>query len=60
METKELTQFAPPGPLSEGLELRIAESPADWEIAHLMLNEEHALGAGKEAGDRLCQFAISA
>ena len=23
-----------------------------------MLNEEHALGSGKEAGDRLCQFAM--
>ena len=40
------------------LELRIAESSADWEIAHLMLDEEHSLGAGKEAGDRLCQFVL--
>ena len=40
------------------LELRIAESSADWEIAHLILDEEHSLGAGKEAGDRLCQFVL--
>ena len=43
---------------SKRLELRIAESSADWEIAHLMLDEEHFLGSGKEAGDRLCQFVL--
>lgn len=58
MDTKELAQSVPRTPLSGSLELRLAESPADWEIAHLMLAEEHALGAGKEAGDRLCQFAM--
>jgi len=40
------------------LELKIAESSADWEIAHLMLEEEHFLGSGKEAGERLCQFVL--
>lgn len=38
------------------LEIHIAQTTADWEIAHEMLNEEHFLGAGREAGDRLCQF----
>jgi hypothetical protein len=33
-------------------------SSADWEIAHAMLDEEHFLGAGREAGDRLCQFVL--
>ena len=40
------------------LEIRTAQGPADWEIAHDMLNEEHLLGAGREAGDRLCQFVL--
>jgi len=44
--------------ISKRLELRIAKSSADWEIAHLMLDEEHFLGSGKEAGDRLCQFVL--
>lgn len=38
------------------LEMRTANTSADWEIAHQMLGEEHSLGAGREAGDRLCQF----
>jgi len=38
------------------LEIHLARSSADWEIAHAMLNEEHFLGAGREAGDRICQF----
>jgi hypothetical protein len=28
----------------------VAQGPADWSIAHQMLNEEHLLGAGREAG----------
>jgi hypothetical protein len=40
------------------LEIRTASTSADWEIAHQMLDEEHFLGAGREAGDRLCQFVI--
>ena len=40
------------------LEIRTAHGPADWEIAHDMLNKEHLLGAGREAGDRLCQFVL--
>jgi hypothetical protein len=45
-------------PSNQSLELRLAQCPADWEIAHLMLNDEHSLGAGKEAGERLCQFVL--
>lgn len=46
-------------PLVRGsLEIHLAQTSADWEIAHGMLDEEHFLGAGREAGDRLCQFVI--
>jgi len=58
VETKEPAQFASPGSLRGDIELRVAGSPADWEIARLMLDGEHSLGAGREAGDRLCQFAV--
>jgi hypothetical protein len=40
------------------LRIRTAETPADWQIAHSLLDEEHLLGAGREAGDRLCQFVL--
>jgi hypothetical protein len=40
------------------LEIRVAQGPADWALAHQMLDEEHLLGAGREAGDRLCQFVL--
>jgi hypothetical protein len=40
------------------LRICTAETPADWQIAHRMLDEEHLLGAGREAGDRLCQFIL--
>ena len=38
--------------------IRSAETPADWRIAHNLLDDEHLLGAGREAGDRLCQFIL--
>jgi hypothetical protein len=40
------------------LEIKQALTSADWEIAHQMLDEVHFLGAGREAGDRLCQFVL--
>ncbi len=40
------------------LRIRTAQTPAEWQIAHQMLDEEHLLGAGREAGDRLCQFVL--
>jgi Domain of unknown function (DUF4338)/DDE_Tnp_1-associated len=40
------------------LKIRVAQGPADWAIAHQMLDDEHLLGAGREAGDRLCQFVL--
>jgi hypothetical protein len=40
------------------LHIRTAETCADWQLAHTMLDEEHLLGAGREAGDRLCQFIL--
>jgi len=40
------------------LQIKHFESSADWELAHQLLDEEHLLGAGKEAGDRLGQFIL--
>jgi hypothetical protein len=40
------------------LGIKIAKTSADWELAHQLLDEEHFLGAGREAGDRLCQFIL--
>lgn len=31
-----------------------AGTPADWEIAHRMFDEEHLIEAGREAGNGLC------
>lgn len=45
-------------PVRVPLEIRNAETSADWEIARAMLDDEHVLGAGREAGDRLCQFVL--
>lgn len=42
----------------KSLQIRTAECSADWELAHQMLDEEHQLGSGREAGDRLCQFIL--
>jgi len=44
--------------LATPLRIRTAQTPADWKLAHRMLDEEHLLGAGREAGDRLCQFIL--
>ena len=38
------------------LEIKIAHSAADWRRAKEALGREHGLGAGSEAGDRLCQL----
>jgi hypothetical protein len=40
------------------LQITLAQTPTDWELAHQLLDEEHFLGAGQEAGDRLCQFIL--
>ena len=40
------------------LHIRTAQTPADWQLAHGLLDDEHLLGAGREAGDRLCQFVL--
>ncbi len=45
-------------PSATTLHIRTAETSADWKIAHSLLDEEHLLGAGREAGDRLCQFIL--
>jgi hypothetical protein len=39
-----------------GLEVKVAHSAAAWRQAKSALGREHGLGAGREAGDRLCQL----
>ena len=58
MNSKRSSAASVESPAREPLHIRLAASSADWEIAHQMLDEEHFLGAGREAGDRLCQFVI--
>jgi len=43
---------------SRGLEIKVAHSAQDWRRAKEALGREHGLGAGSEAGDRLCQLVI--
>lgn len=38
------------------LEVRVAHSASEWRQAKAALGREHGLGAGREAGDRLCQL----
>jgi hypothetical protein len=38
------------------LEVGVAHSAAEWRQAKAALGREHGLGAGREAGDRLCQL----
>ena len=38
------------------LEVKAAHSAAEWRQAKAALGREHGLGAGREAGDRLCQL----
>lgn len=38
------------------LEVRVAHSAWEWRQAKAALGREHGLGAGREAGDRLCQL----
>ena len=40
------------------LEIKVAHSAADWRKAKEALGREHGLGAGSEAGDRLCQLVM--
>lgn len=44
--------------LTHELVIRQFESTSDWEIAHQLLDEEHFLGSGREAGDRVGQFIL--
>jgi hypothetical protein len=41
-----------------GLEVKVAHSAQDWRRAKEALGREHGLGAGSEAGDRLCQLVM--
>ena len=41
-----------------GLEVKVAHSAQDWRRAKETLGREHGLGAGSEAGDRLCQLVM--
>ena len=57
MKVKPSISCHPASPAAS-LNIRTAQTSADWEIAHSLLDEEHLLGAGREAGDRLCQFIL--
>lgn len=46
------------GEVSGGLEIKVAHSAHDWRRAKQALGREHGLGAGREAGDRLCQLVM--
>ena len=41
------------------LEVKVAHSAQDWRRAKEALGREHGLGAGSEAGDRLCQLVMA-
>src|SRR5258705_4210622 len=38
------------------LEVKVAHSAAEWRQGKAALGREHGLGAGREAGDRICQL----
>jgi hypothetical protein len=40
------------------LKIKVAHSAQDWRRAKEALGREHGLGAGSEAGDRLCQLVM--
>ncbi len=40
------------------LEVKVAHSSQDWRRAKEALGSEHGLGAGREAGDRLCKLVM--
>ena len=44
--------------VSGKLEIKVAHSAQDWRKAKEALGREHGLGAGSEAGDRLCQLVM--
>jgi len=48
------SELSKPSPL----ELKRFKDATDWELAHQLLDEEHFLGSGKEAGDRCGQFIL--
>jgi len=41
---------------ASALQIKVAHSAAEWRQAKAALGREHGLGAGREAGDRLCQL----
>jgi len=41
---------------ASALRIKVAHSAAEWRQAKTALGREHGLGAGREAGDRLCQL----
>lgn len=47
-----------PGKALSALEIKVAHSAHDWRQAKKALGREHGLGAGREAGDRLCQLVF--
>ena len=59
MVKKNSTQCRDVSEGNEGrLKVKVAHSAQDWRRAKEALGREHGLGAGSEAGDRLCQLVM--
>ena len=56
MKTSQIESIESGWEQPEELEVRVARNAEDWNLAKSALFEEHSLGAGAEAGDRLCQL----
>ena len=56
MKKKAFAKEANSGKDNRALEIKVAHSAHDWRRAKEALGREHGLGAGREAGDRLCHL----
>ena len=56
MKNQTARKAAPTRSSAGELEIKVAQSAHDWRRAKEALGREHGLGAGSEAGDRLCQL----
>ena len=56
MKTSQIESVESGWERAEELVVRVARNADDWNLAKSALFEEHSLGAGAEAGDRLCQL----
>jgi hypothetical protein len=54
-KSSDLSSRSKAAPLG-ALEVRVAHSASEWRQTKAALGREHGLGAGREAGDRICQL----